>query len=452
MKKGLIAVAVLVAGGVAAMPYVTGKIAESETRNMLGIMSEKPEQYGRMAIKQYDRGYRSSKVSYDYELPASLALMAGGEKTYVVDCDYVHGLLGITYDCDFLGNPEYKAFIEKEFDGKDPVSLTGAVTMGGGWSQNLAIEAIDAETDTGTFKLEPSTMSVQTNKEFSVYEGEVKLGKFDIASVEGTLKMNPSNLVFNLKPTEIGLYEGKYTMDVGDLELLAEGNTMTMSGLTLDAEGVERGEVMDAMVDLSLADFSGGGASAKNVKLKYDVLGLNSQALLDYQEFANQMQADMLASLEEGDVEAATANQMMALLPIVERMLDKGLKLNVKASGDIMEKPNSMQIDMELLKKTSFTELSALAFNPESVLSHFNVSMAASLNQGLVQSNPQLGAMIANSPFFKSVDGNYETALKVGEESAVNGQKVSFQQLMGMAMAAAQPPAQPQPTPEGVTE
>ena len=439
MKKSVIAIAVVAAAVVVGAPYVTGSIAESETRKIAEMMSSKPAEYGVATITAYERGYRSSTVSYDYELPVGLAVMTGAEGVFKYDCDYSHGIVGIDYSCHFNGNEGYAKFVTEHFNGEDPLSITGDISAFGGWSQELSTKLIDQTMEDGTvMKIEPSRIVVESDSGMSAFDSTAKIGAINISDKDGTLKMQPSVMDWVLKPTESGLFEADYSMEVGEFDFAKDGQNVKMSGVSMTGENVERGDKMDSSVMVKMKTVSADGPSPFSVEdavISMDFLGVSSEALLEYQEFVNSMQDDLMASLDTNGELDIDPNQMMALLPVIEKMLDKDLNLKMAFSGDLMGKPNALDIDIKLLEKMSFAQFSAFMFNPESVLEKLTVNLNTSLNKELIDSNPAVAPMISNSPLFSKDGSSYETKIKLGAESEVNGKKVTFQELQSMVMS-----------------
>lgn len=438
MKKSIIAIACVAAAGIAGAPYITGSMAESETRKMIEEFNANADEYGVTTIASYERGYSSSKIAYEYNLPSSLSTLTGFNETIKYNCDYAHGMTGIDYSCDLKANPGYQKFIDDELGGVDPVSITGGMSAFGGFSQEIATTAIDKKMQDGSIlKLAPSEIIVKSDGGFTVFDSVANLGAIELSDADGSLSVSPSTMNWKMKPTELGLFEGDYDMSVASVNFVDANQRTKLDGISLSGASVERGDKMDSTVKMSVKSMSGEGAQAialDDAVFSVDILGVNSQALVEYQEFATKMQSDLLASLEEGNEQAVDPNQMMAMLPIIEKMLDKDLNIKMAFSGNVMGKPNSADIDLKLLDKTSFAQLSAIAFNPESVLQYFDIKLNTSLDKSLVDGHPA-GAMVAGSPLISQDGEAYKANLKIGAESEVNGKKVSFQELQGMVMS-----------------
>ncbi len=440
MKKSIVAIAVVAAAVVVGAPYLTGSLAESETRKMVDGFNQKPDEYGTTSIVSYERGYRSSKVSYEYQLPTALAAFAGSKQAYKYDCDYVHGMASVDFDCNIRANEAYKKFIDDNFAGDDPLQITGDMSAFGGLSQEIALKNISQTLKDGTtLKFSPSKIVVESDAKLSVFDSTANFGELEISSKDGALNMGASSMDWTLKPTDLGLFEGDYSLSAGDISFVDQQQNTTIQGLNISGTSVERGDKMDSTMVMKVQSFDAkgqAGVALEDVTIAADVLGLNSEALVEYQNFAASMQAEVMAGLEKSGEPEIDPNLMLELLPIIEKMLDKNLNIKLALSGKLMGKPNSMDIDLKLLEKTSFTQLSAFMFNPESVLQNMDIKLNSSLNKELIQSHPMAGPMIGSSPLFADDGDNFEAKIKLGAESQVNGKKVTFEELQGMVMSS----------------
>lgn len=441
MKKSIIAVA-CVGAVVLAAPYITGSIAETETRNMTAELNKSPNEYGTTNIVSYDRGYGSSQISYEYTLPAILAKAFDYEGTVLYDCDYSHGFVGIDYDCNFRSNAGYQKFVEEEFAGDDPILITGGISAFGGFTQKLATKSIDKVVDGTAFKVAASEIVIDSDSSFSDYDGTAEFGAIEIVDEKQSMVLSASEMDFSVQATEWGIYVGDYSVSLDSIDMVAEDNKTKMENFTVSGFAKERGDKIDSSAVFKVGAMAVEGASGGKVEdatLTMDILGVDAQAMAEYQEFARNMQSELLGSLDEtgGEQPSMDPMQMMGVLPILEKMLDKDLNIKMSFNGDIMDKPNSINIDVKLLDKLSFTQLSGFMFDPESVLKNFDIKLAASVDKELANSNPMVGPKMGQSPLFEADGSAYETDIRIGEKSKVNGKEVSFQELQGMLMSSA---------------
>ena len=88
----------------------------------------------------------------------------------------------------------------------------------------------------------------------------------------------------------------------------------------------------------------------------------------------------------------------MAMLPILEKMLNKGLGVKLDLNARLNDTPNSLDFDFKLLEKTTFSQLTAFMFAPESILKHFDIRLSASLDAGLLDNKFGVGPILAARP------------------------------------------------------
>ena len=95
MKKTIIGLAIAGPALWLGASYITGSIAESETRNLVDQINQQSLEYGTAEISSYDRGVRSSSIRYSYSLPSSLAVMTGFKEKIEYQCEYDLSLIHI---------------------------------------------------------------------------------------------------------------------------------------------------------------------------------------------------------------------------------------------------------------------------------------------------------------------------------------------------------------------
>jgi len=441
MKKSLVLIAVVVVLGLVGMPYLTGSVAESETRKIVAQFNQKSDEYGTTNIANYARGIRSSQVEYEYTLPAHLAAIIGLNDTLKYNCDYTHGITGIDYDCNLRSNSAYAALIEHYFANEDPLLITGSISALGGFTQQIATREIDQKLNNGgVVKIAPSSIFIEANGNFSELTSTSNFGGMEFSNADGSATLTEGSVYWLLKPTEIGLFETEYAVTLADISVVSEQQKVKMQGFNMAGSLEERGDTMDSALNVTLKSYEAEGQQSiavENLSLLVNALGVNSQALLEYQEFATSLQSKLLATAGEPSQSQLDPNQMLALLPIVEKMLDENLNIKLALSGDVFGTANEAAIDVKLLKKTSFAQLSAIVFNPESVFENMDIRINSSVNKSLAQSHPLLGPTMANSPLILSDGDNYTSDIKIGAEPMVNGRKVTFQELQTMVLSSA---------------
>lgn len=443
MKK---TIAILGASGVLLWlggSYFTGSVAEQETRNLVDQLNQQSQEYGGLNVDQYDRGLFNSKVSFEYSLPSYLVALTEYKEPIKYSCHYDHGMTDIDYACDFLENEAYQQFVEKNFEGQNPIRVTGAISAFGGLTQTVSVDAIDKEIgDGGRFKIGASEISVKSTGEFQKYDLDAKIGAINIRDKEGDIALSDIVSSGHGYKTDLGLFAGTYSIlsEQVSIKGRGEGQNFSMQGVSFTGSVTDRNEVMDSVgqlkVELVESD-QNDQLTIKDTLLSFDFLGVNSEALVAYQEFTRNLQTDLLANIEQGEEPDMDPNQMMAMLPIVEKMLGKDLNVKVAAQANIGDQPNSFDFNLKLLEKLTFTQLSAFMFDPASVFKKLNIEINSNIHESSLQSNPVALEALKQSPMVVSGDGSYHTSLVLGEKPSLNGKDITIQELQAMLMAGA---------------
>ena len=120
------------------------------------------------------------------------------------------------------------------------------------------------------------------------------------------------------------------------------------------------------------------------------------------------------------------------MLPILEKMLNKGLGVKLDLNVRLDDTPNSLEFDSRLLEKTTFSQLTAFMFDSESILKNFDIRLSASLDAGLLDNKLGVGPILAASPMVVADGQTYKTSLKLGAQPALNGEPISIEELQMM--------------------
>ena len=189
MKKIIISgVAVAVAAiGLVGAPYLTGLIAERDTRDLANTFNA-DARYGEIAIVSYERGIRSSRVEYEYKLPEYLQDLSKDSDIVEYSCDYSHGIIGIAYNCNFNSNPMYQTILDTFFAGEDPLSITGSISAFGSFDQTIEFKEINHTMEDGAaIKLAPGKIVVRSDSNFEDYDGEAEFGALEFSNEGGAM-------------------------------------------------------------------------------------------------------------------------------------------------------------------------------------------------------------------------------------------------------------------------
>ena len=432
MRKIIIIAVVVAAVGLSGAPYLSGFIAEKETRNLANTLNE-DGRYGEFDIVAYERGMRSSHVEYEYKLPTYWQALSQTSDTVQYACDYAHGITGIVYYCDFTSDPVYQTMVDQYFAGDDPLSIKGNISAFGGFDQTIEIKALEQTLEDGAaLKIAAVKVVIESDSGFKEHDGKARIGALEIASTDGSFTLADSEISWGTSTAPSGVMLVDFKVGVESLGLVDQQQTLSMRGLKMGATLGEKNSKLASKFLLALESINGAPVAIEDFKMRLDTAGLDSAAVLEYQAFIENIQAEIFKSLESGEAQTPELSRAMAMLPILEKMLNKGLGVKLDLNVRLDDTPNSLDFDFKLLEKTTFSQLTAFMFDPESILKHFDIRLSASLDADLLDNKLGAGPILAASPMVVADGQTYKTSLKLGAQPELNGEPISIEELQMM--------------------
>ena len=432
MRKIIIIAVVVVAVGLSGAPYLSGFIAEKETRNMADTLNE-DGRYGQIDIVAYERGMRASRVESEYTLPAYWQALLETSDPIKCVCDYAHGMTGIVYNCDLKSNPAYEAVMDQYFAGEDPLSITGNISAFGGFDQTIELKALEQTLEDGAaLKLAAVKVVLESDSGFRKHDGKARIGALEITSTDGSFTLTDSEISWDTSTAPSGLMLVDFEAGVEDLDFTDQQQTLSMRGLTMSNALDEKSGKLASKFLLASEAVNGAPVVIEDFKMGLAIAGLDSAAVLEYQAFIENMQAEILKLLESGEAQTPALSRVMPMLPILEKMLNKGLGVKLDLNVRLDDTPNSLDFDFKLLEKTTFSQLTAFMFDPESILQHFDIRLSASLDADLLDNKLGVGPILGASPMVVADGQTYKTSLKLGAQPELNGKPISIEELQIM--------------------
>jgi len=430
MKKTIAVVGILVVGLVVGMPYVTGMVAEKTLKKAVVNLNQN-KQNGVSEITKVDRGFRNSNYQFSWTPPALLgpefAELFGSKIEY--SCDAKHGMLAINYDCQFDNLESYTEFVKEYLGGKDPLSVTGKVSLFGEVSQEIALDAFSVNEDGESLKVRSGLISILTDANFGEYLIDGEFGGVVVNTPGSNVDIGKMTMDGDIRLEEDGLQTGVFELGFSKLE----SEEVSMKGGKIKASSQLNNENVDFDYLLSVDQLQSQAApqpvELDNLKLQFIGNGLDREAM---SELNNQMKeiANQGAEMQP--------QQMTALLPIIESLLKKDLSLWLNMAVDYQKQPMKTDIAMTLLEDTTIAELSVVAYNPEALLDKMQASINMNLPNSVVESVPAFQYQVQSSPLYKQVGDAYQSSLVLQKNNIkLNGESMSFQELLTLVMQSA---------------
>ncbi len=439
MKKIIIPVVIIAAIFVGA-PYITGKIAETETKKMIDGFNQSASTYGTTEVLSYDRGFRSTQARYKYLPPSQLTGFTKEFGEIVYACDSSHGVIGIDFNCKLEGESAYSKFVAEKLNGKDPLSIYGSISAFGGISQTIALEEVkDFELDGASITIPNSKITVDTDAKGS----SIKLsGGSDAFAMQGngqTMKVGTMSLSGDMERAGEGLFIGDFVMDLESFTAEGPLGETTIDSMSVRTETGQSGDNLSSNAVISIKEIVSAVMpfeSVKDLSMAMDINGLDKQAFIEYQKIAQQMQADAMLALEENQEQAMPQAQMAQLMPALEKMLKQGLDVSSKVSAELNGENNDVALNFKLLENLSFAQMPQFMTAPDEALKKVNIKLDASLAKQVVDGQPMVAAFIARSPLVSANDNDYALNIALGEEISLNGKSMSFAELQALVFSS----------------
>ncbi len=422
MKKGLVALLVVLALVVIVSPGILGRFAEKSVDENLNWAAKES---GGLVISSdnFDRGWFSSEGQHRVEikggnLTAMLTMMGstadGGDlPVLVVNTRLDHGLIPISSMSREKGSltPGLGSAVSTlsiEFSDGEEIDIPGTiysdVGLGGDVQSSYVLEAGSREDNGMTASWDETQIDVATNPSSGKITFAGNVGSFLVGNDEGSIAVDGLSFSGNQAPTQFGF-------SIGEMKL--ELNAMSISGNGVQAGGLKR---MSVNGSTSIDD---GQLSGRTL------FEMQSQALPQFGEFS--VVADI--SFEGADAEAVGALQAVLkvqgsnpdptqLFAVVEdalkRVLASGLELRFE-KFDVMLPMGTVMTKLDV----KVAEEDAATFEWTSLLQSAEASADISVPEALVefalQMNPQAGAAIGMGFLRKNGDiYEMEAAYKKG--------------------------------------
>jgi len=442
MKKLMIVLAILIGVVILGAPYISGKVAESETHRLVEEINQSPANYGAIKILSYDRSFRITESTFRYMLPAALS-MATKIQSIDYNCHSKHGITGINYSCGLIKKDAYKRFVDSNTGGRDPISITGSVSLFGSVHQTLKIDSIkNLESGPSTLNLANTELSVRTDRQLSSYDVSGHSDGITLLNGAERISIGAIQLKGTLDRSEAGLLVGDTYLDIASLMTKIGNETYTIEGLLVETNTLENGEYTDSKTSIAVDSVLTANApfnSIDDLNLELDINGINTVAFMEYQDFYSQLQNEVLTSLESNTEPDIASDQAQQIIPILEKMLRPELLFDSKFSVRLNQKPAKINIIIDLLDSLTMEQMKTLAITPESLLEKFDIKVDITLNKELVDSTPMLANVIPKASVFETSKDNYTSKWRLSKQVQLNGEQLTLAELNAILMQAATP-------------
>lgn len=296
MKKGVIAVLLILVVIIIVSPGIVGKMAEkSVDDNLTWAVDQSAELI--VTSEGFDRGWFSSEGKHrvelgDGNLRAALTTVAGAGSQEIapallIETHLDHGLIAVSS----MGRDEGSltpglgsavSTMTVQFSDGESFDVPGAiyskVDLAGNLRSSYVLEAGTHQTDDGTVTWEPGNITVQADPKSGSVEFDGDMGSLSFDEGGQTMLLDGLKFSGEQEKTKYGFFIGNVDLEMGEMTLNSAGIALGgLKGMTLEASSdVDGGDVRaDALLKVDgqntpgfgevsvIADMSMSGADAE---------------------------------------------------------------------------------------------------------------------------------------------------------------------------------------------
>lgn len=440
MKKIIVVLTLVIAVLFLGAPYYTGKVAESEILKMVTAMNQSSAEYGSTEILDYKRRVRTTSARFKYTPPKSLAAMFTDFEYAILICDSNHGVVSINYTCSFEGETAFSKFVAQRLTGESPLSIVGSISAFGGMSQTISLDEIKGlEIDGATVDIPNAKISITSDTRGSEFQINGASDAFEMRGNGETVSIGKMSIHADFERVAELLFIGDLQLKLEHFDANGAAGITEIKNISVNSVASENGSTLSSNVVFSVKQITSSNMpfdSVENIAFSLDLNGLDKQALIEYQELNQQMQRDMITSLQNNTEPQPEAEQLAKLMPAFEKMLTAGLGIKSTVNAGLNGKPNKVGIEIELLEQLSLEQLPLFMTAPHEAIKSIDSSVSASFDKALVDSQPLAEMFVAKSPLVKPSNDHYSLNLKLGKTIELNGKSMTFSELQTLVFSS----------------
>jgi len=422
-------------------PYLSGKIAETQTLKWVDAINRESKLYGDLDVLSYHREFASSRAKYAYTPPLLLAKILQSNDAIEYSCDSQHGVWGVDFACQLERAGAYTEFVEQQLAGVDPLSMHGSLSAFGKITQTLEFDAIaNLDVDGQSVSTPRAIMTIETNQAMSALAFNGQVDAFEVENENRRFSLGEISFTGDVEAIADVFIVGDFAMSLDTFSLKNAGNEVALAGFSVYSESLENGDNLDSYSIVKIASLETSDATVADVEdftLTTELNGLDTAALLEYQALSMQLQREWLATLESSNVANSDQNTLLQMLPIIESMLKPGLEIKIAAQAKLDGTDNSVVLSSLLLEPLTLAQMPLFLADPEAALKKLDSHIDASLAKSFVDLQPIVAGIIAHSPLIEVTADHYQLTLTMGNEIELNGQVISLQTLQSLALGNA---------------
>ncbi len=395
MKK-ILFTTLCIGAAAAAVPFVSGMIAERIGRQMVDDINLMYQEMGsdmKLEITDYVRGYADSRVQWRLDLGFMGAMLPMKDIRFVDEMK--HGFTAVTSTTSLMENTWYREFMEKWNDGKDILRIENRYPLSGDIESRIDMSGFSVTADDKTMVVNPGSIQLRINR---ALDHATTTGRWEGLRAGGELSLSGLSITTDQSRVSSMTWTGKVEMAVDRISLIEMNGPGEIAGLKWNyGIGMNpEGDKLSLSSGLSAERAEVMGMSIENVILQAGFFQVHrkryEEMMTLYLRIMKEMTQNMKDEPEGMDPEEIQRKMTALGMQMIEayaKLLTKGLefqisRLNAKLpQGDI-----SGFLTLRLLKDMQPMEIMSFAVDPAMAFDYLELKADLTAPLVLVENNP----------------------------------------------------------------
>jgi uncharacterized protein YdgA (DUF945 family) len=412
VRKGFVALLLVLAVVVLVSPGIVGKIAEQSMHENLEFAATEANEVT-ITSQGFDRGWFSSAGQHrlelrDGELYDTLLLMVGDEidalPALIIDTHIDHGIVPVTSMTRAQGSlaPGLGSAVSTltlELADRSTIDLPGAIYseigLSGALTSKLVLEPGSFADGDETAHWGAVDIEVTTNPTTGVigFGGDID----ELLLVSPTNEVSVGAIAFDgeRQPTRFGVAVGEASFSIDSITMPSEWGTDTLGPVVIVSSASASGDLLSGQTSIRLDDLPFGELGRANIHIDASFADFDGQAL-----------GNITRALDGYDSRSSGNEFFVRLEDDVQRLLAAGLQLRF-SQFDIIMQPGTvsatLDVDLDASDINNFAYASAL----QALDARLDLSVPAELYDYAVSIDPQVSVAVGMG-YLRRNGGVYE--------------------------------------------
>ncbi|MCW9012933.1 MAG: YdgA family protein [Gammaproteobacteria bacterium] len=337
-----------------ASPFALGFKIQNDYSLMLNNLSRMMQVD--MRIARYDRGYFSSSVILELQLP-------NAPETIQLSEEIIHGpvylgllnqgkspLVAAVVKGKILSSAEMATMVQQMFSGQQPLVYQAIIDFTGNLDVQGYMPPVNATIpqDAGVLNVQSSGMGF--NQKYSsvngTVTGEINMPSFNLIEADTDIAVRGVNISFHGNMGQNDLMMGDSVISLTSLDIKSAGEQFAMHNVNLRSMASEHGVLVDSQAQLNVREIYASNQQLGPVAFNFSVNGLNANSIKQVQAAQKEIEAKIQQGIPPEQINAMMAGQLMGLLPDMFKQAEIKIKpLSIQSEMGALEANLDLSVD-----------------------------------------------------------------------------------------------------------